>query len=92
MTSNVDGQARQKRFENATCGRGFFRKRISKISGYVWTGKNDLNVDAHFFENGRNKAPFSKISGYLWESPLFTFHEKQEAESLRDFLPSWSIL
>ena len=41
MTSNVVD--RQKRFENATCGRGFFRKRrkkppFSKISRYVWMG------------------------------------------------------
>ena len=41
MTSNVVD--RQKRFENATCGRGFFengRKKLpfSKISGYVLTG------------------------------------------------------
>ena len=99
MTSNVVD--RQKRFENTTCGRGLFRKwrektPFSKISGYVWTGKNDLKtlrVDTDFFENRRKKAPFSKISGYaVWTGPLFTFHQKKEAESLRDVLPSWSIL
>ena len=41
MTSNVED--RQKRFENATCGRGFFRKREKKSSVFktieiVWTG------------------------------------------------------
>ena len=62
MMSNV--LDRQKWFENATCGRGFSRKRrrkspFSKISGYVWTGKNDLKklrVDANIFENGRKKS------------------------------------
>ena len=48
MTSNVVID-RQKRFENATCGRGFFRKRekkssVSKISGYVWTGPDNQST------------------------------------------------
>ena len=43
MTSNVVDK--QKRFENATCGRGFFSKTgektsVFKVSGYVWTGPN----------------------------------------------------
>ena len=67
MSSN-DRVLRQKRFENAMCERGFFRKRrkqpsFSKISGYVWTGKNDLKtlcVDADFFRKRRKKPPFSK--------------------------------
>ena len=51
-----------------------------------------LRVDADFFENGRKKARFSKISGYVCTGPLFTFHQKQEVESLRNVLPFWSIL
>ena len=66
MTSNVVD--RQKRLENATCGRGFFRKRIKKTPRFqkypdMWKGKNDLKtlcVDADFFENGRKKLHFQK--------------------------------
>ena len=52
MTSNV--MDRQKRFENATCTRGFFEKRrkklpFSKISGYVWTGPKSVCSDYFIF-------------------------------------------
>ena len=71
------------------------KKHFQNIQIRVDRQLNDLKtlrVDADFFENGRKKARFSKISGYVWTGPLFTFHQKQEVESLRDVLPFWSIL
>ena len=46
-----------------------------------------LRVDVDFFEKR-----FSKTSGYVWTGLLFTFHQKQEVESLHNVLPFWSIL
>ena len=71
---------RQKRFENATCGRGVFRKRRKKTSVFknIWIRVNrqkrfeNATCERGFFENGRKKPrPFSKISGYVWTAPLF---------------------
>ena len=67
MMSNVVD--RQKQFENAMCGRGFFHKQgekktFSKVSGYMWTCKNDLKVlcvDTDFIKNRRKKVPFSRL-------------------------------
>ena len=100
MTSNVVDRCGTNDLKTLCVDADFFEngkenlRYFSKISGYVWTGKNNLKTlyaDSHFFENRRKKAPFSKISRYMWTSPLFTSHEKLEAELLRDVLPSWSI-
>ena len=59
---------RQKQFENATCGRGFFRKRMkkrpfSKISGYVWTGPDSITFT-------KGKSSFSFIDNFNSERSI----------------------
>ena len=44
---------------------------------YVWTW---------IFSKTEKKIVFSKLSGYVWTGPLFTFHQKQEAELLSNVL------